>query len=96
MMARVVWDKDAIADLDEIWLFIAKGSPNAANRWIDLIEEKCEFLAAHSDVGEARPELGDHLRSFSVGSYVIYFVPNSNGIGVAPVLHGGRDVRAIF
>jgi toxin ParE1/3/4 len=93
---RVVWDRDAERDLDGIWDYIAKDSPNAANGVLRRIFATRELLASQPLMGQARPELGCDLRSLSVGSYVIYFRPQEIGIGVARVLHGAQDVDTQF
>ncbi len=46
--------------------------------------------------GIARPELAAGLRCYSVGNYVIYYRPAKDGIEVARVLHGARDVDRLF
>jgi toxin ParE1/3/4 len=89
---QVLWDFDAERDLDSIWDFIAADNPLAANGLIRKIFSTCDLLASVPGMGEARPELGQGLRSFSVGNYVIYFRSQENGIGVARVLHGAQDV----
>jgi toxin ParE1/3/4 len=95
-MARVLRTKRARADLLEIWLYIAKDSPVAADRLMDRIDAICNTLATQPLMGQARPELAPNLRSISVGNYVIYFRPLADGIEVERVLSGARDVDALF
>jgi len=52
-------------------------------------------------MGRAREELAASLRSFPFGRYVIFYVPFEDGIDVVGidvvrVLHGARDIDAIF
>ena len=48
-------------------------------------------------MGELRVEFATgRYRSFTVGNYVIYFVPASGGIRIARVLHGARDHNALL
>jgi toxin ParE1/3/4 len=58
--------------------------------------QKFKFLKEYPFVGEARPELAADLRSFSAGNYVIFFRPITDGIQVVRVLHGSRDIAAVF
>jgi hypothetical protein len=44
----------------------------------------------------ARPELAAELRSLPVGKYTIFYLPLSNGVQIVRVLHGARDIDAIF
>ena len=95
-MPKVLRAPLAEQDLDEIWDFVANHSAAAADRLIDTIAEKCHVLAGQPEMGQARPELAARVRSFSVGSYVIFFRPIEDGIEVARVVHGARDVDALF
>ena len=95
-MAEVLRRPDAEADLDEIWLYIAQDDPNAADRFLDLIEERCQLLAENPLMGRSRPELAPRLRSFPVRNYVIFYVPISNGIEIVRVASGFRDIDALF
>ncbi len=95
-MSRVTWDRDAEADLDDIWAAIAKDNAVAADRFIDTVGEKCRLLATHSQMGQLRPELAPNLRSFVVGNYVIFYRPTTDGIEVARVIHVARDVDTHF
>jgi hypothetical protein len=47
-------------------------------------------------MGRLRPELAPHLRSFPIGNYVIFYRLTQEGIEVARVLHGARDIDALF
>jgi toxin ParE1/3/4 len=40
--------------------------------------------------------LGRELRSVSVGNYLIFYRPVEGGIEIVPVLHGRRDIAALF
>jgi toxin ParE1/3/4 len=95
-MSRVTRDRAAQRDLDEIWDYIAQESVAAANRLIDMIVETCNRLALQSEMGRLRPELASNLRSFTVGNYVIFYRPTQDGIEVARMLHGARDIEALL
>ena len=47
-------------------------------------------------MGRPRGELAPRLRSFPVGPYVLFYRPTPNGIEVARVLHGARDIPSLF
>lgn len=63
---------------------------------VDSIHEKCQFLSRHPLASEARPALALGLRSSPVGNYVIFYRPIDDGTEVVRVLHGARDIPAIF
>ena len=75
--------------------YIARDKPLAAARWIETIEEKCDFIAAAPNFGENRPEYGDDIRSHVVGRYVIFFRALADGIEVVRVIAGDRDTRSL-
>ena len=81
-------------DLDSLWSFIAADSPGAANRQIDRIGEVFEMLTQHPLAGRLRSDLGQNLRSFPVGNYIIFHIPLSDGIEVVRVMHGRQDIDA--
>jgi len=93
---RVRISRDARSDLDEIWLFIARDSVEAANRFIDDLTSRLPLLAASPQMGLAREELGAGVRCHVFGRYVIYYREATPGIFVLRILHGARDVNRFF
>ena len=93
-MARVRVSRLAEDDLVEIWKYIADDNPLAATETLELIESKFHLLARHPDIGHDRPDLQRELQSYSIGSYVIFFLPSKQpkGIDVVRVLEGNRDI----
>jgi toxin ParE1/3/4 len=80
----------------ETWWYIVQDNPNAADRFLDRIEERCTALAEFPLMGTSRDELLPSLRSFAVGNYVVFYLPLDDGIEVVRVLHGMRDLDALF
>jgi len=78
-------------DLDSIWNFIAADDIQAADRQINRIGQVFQMLVENPLAGRERPELRKDLRSFPVGSYVVFYVPLSDGIEVARVMNGRQD-----
>ncbi len=95
-MSQYRLDEQAEQDLDEIWLTIAEDSPDAADRMIDRLTDSFMLLAGQPLMGRERPELVPNLRSFPVGSYVIFYRPAPDGVAIARVLHGSRDINTLF
>ena len=94
-MGKLVFAPSAIQDLSDIFDFIAGDKPNAAANWVDKIEAKCRLIATTPEFGEQRPEFGNGIRSSTVGRYVIFYRPAPDGIEVARVIPGDRDVRSL-
>lgn len=95
-MARVTRRPLAEADIFEIWDYIADDSMEAADRWVNQLDEKFQLIATQPMMGRAREELVPGLRSFPFRRYVFFYMPTGNGIDVVRVLHGTRDIDAAF
>ncbi len=95
-MPRLLKSPQAEIDLENIWLYIAQDSPKNADRFLDLIQEKCELIADFPSLGESCAELIDGLRSFPVGNYLIFYFPLENGVNIVRVMHGSRDMNTQF
>ena len=95
-MPRVLKRPQAEADLDDIWWYIAQDNPDAADRLLDAINERCNLLARFPLVGTSRDELLPSLRSVPMGSYLVFYLPLDDGIEVIRVLHGARDIDVFF
>jgi toxin ParE1/3/4 len=95
-MAVVHRSARAELDLLEIWGFIAKDDPRAADRQLDRIDAACTWLAGSPHGGPRRDDLSPGLRFYPVGNYLIFYTVGESGITVARVLHGARDYRQVF
>ena len=95
-MPQVALRPLAETDILEIWDYIADDSLAAADRWVDRLDEQFRLLAAQPMMGRARDELAPGVRSFPFGRYVVFYVPLDDGIDVVRVLHGARDIDAVF
>jgi len=88
----------AEADL-EIWLHVALESVSfdLATRLVDSIAEQCFLLGRHPFLGRARDDdFGAGSRSFSVDEYVIVYCVENDEVLILRVVHGRRDLRALF
>lgn len=95
-MPRVTRRPQAVEDVLEIWDHIAEDSLTAADRWVDVLDEKLQLWATQPLMGRARDDLMDGLRSFLYGRYVVFYSPLPDGLDVVRVLHGARDIDAMF
>ena len=97
-MARVLRTDQARDDLKAIGRYIAEQSQSRdiALRFLDRIDERCQIHATQPLMGEARPDLAEDLRCFPVSDYVVFYRPLSDGILVLTVIHGARDIPAVF
>jgi toxin ParE1/3/4 len=52
------------------------------------------MLVQNPLAGRERSELQKHLRSFPVGSYIVFYVPLPDGIEIVRVMNGRQDIGA--
>ncbi len=95
-MSRLRFSRRAQHDLDGIADYIKERDPAAAERWVDLIEARCRLLAEQPRLGRRRDGLRRDLRSLAVGNYLIFYRRTRGGIEIVRVLHGKRDLAALF
>lgn len=92
----------ASLDLDELAERIAQNQPRSALRFLQAAQAAFEFLDRMPEAGGAcqfRNPAAAGLRAWPVRGFkthVIFYRPTSTGIEVVRVLHGARDVEAIF
>ena len=82
-MSSYRYSADANNDIEEISLYLLDLNPIAANKFLDSLEDICLLL-------------GQGLRSFPVGNYLLFYRPAPDGIDVARVIYGGRDLPEAF
>jgi len=79
-------------DVTSIWNYIAGDSAKAADALLIASKRPSTCWAQNPFAGHARDELMASLRSFPVASYIIFYVPVSDGIEVVRVMSGYRDI----
>jgi antitoxin ParD1/3/4 len=95
-MSGFVLHPDALADLEEIWEFIATDSLEAADRVLEEIYEAIRALGAFPQVGHIRSDLtGRPLRFHPVRDFLLAYAPDEKPLVVLAVLHGRRNPRVI-
>ena len=96
-MPRIRFTASAEADLLELWLTIAEENLPAADKSLDSIQATVAQLGRQPEMGKSRPELADGLRSIPTRTpYIIFYLPDTDGLLVVRVLHYARDIDADF
>lgn len=80
-------------DLIEIWTYITQDNPLAANRLLDMLDEKSRELADNPSLGVERPDIAPAVRSRRVGSYLILYRECDGGAEVVRYAHGARRLQ---
>ncbi len=96
MMPRILRTRESRADYDEIWDFIALHDIAAADRLIRKLDATLSVIASAPNMGRSVEALAANLRSFPLGSYLIFYRPIEGGIQLIRVLHGARDATPEF
>src|SRR6266404_5248875 len=91
---------DAVADLFEIWSYIASDNIEAADRVESAVYDACCFLALAPLSGQVRKHFTNHLVRFwtvqSFPNYIIVYRPETQPLQIIRILHGKRDIRRIL
>lgn len=89
----------AAADLRDIWCYIAveRQSPEAADQFIDRLNDQLLLLSQFSHIGRRRDDLRLGYRSFRVGQYIIFYrILEAGEVEIMRVLHGKRDLTDLL
>ncbi len=96
-MPRIRFTLSAETDLLELWVTIAEENLTAADETLDVIQATAMILGAQPEMGRARPELAEGLRSLPTCTpYLIFYLPDDDGLLVVRVLHHARDIDAEY
>jgi toxin ParE1/3/4 len=90
---------EAEADLDDIWLYVAKdsGSLEIADRLVDSLTDRFWLLGRYPYMGRKRDEdLRPGLRSFTVGAYQIIYRIEDEDLLILRVIRGNRNLQALL
>lgn len=96
MSVKVEYQPAAESDLDDIWLTIALNNPVAADRVIDAIHDRAKLLSDFPELGPERPDIAPDLRVLVEGSYLILYRFTETSVEIVRVVHGARDMTALF
>jgi toxin ParE1/3/4 len=83
-------------DLDDIWLRVALDNPAAADGLIDRIVARCRDLAAHPQLGTARPEIATDARMLVMDDYIILYRVIGTDTEIVRIVHGARRLEGLF
>lgn len=86
----------ALADVGEVWDYIAEDDIDAADQFIERLYVEFDMLARHPRAGRERPDLQPGLRTFPIGRYVVVYRERAERVEVVRVLSAYRDLGAIF
>ena len=97
------YHRRAHADVEAIWHYIAQGNVQAADRYLDGLQETALRYAVHPGMGRLEPQLAERLavplgvtlRSFVYRNHRSYYIPEDTGIFILRILDTRRDIDHI-
>ncbi len=103
--SRLQFTFQACTDLNNIWETIAMpddrfGSSNtehlsAAGGFVDQLEQVCQLLTLHPELGPPRHELQDGIRSLLFQRYVVFYRSRGNCVEILRIIRAAREVDAV-
>ena len=93
---RLTFTPLAEQDLETIADYIAADNPARALSFVRELRTQCKRIAINPPGYCLRPELGENIRSYAHGHYVIFFETTPDAVHIVRILHGARDIQAIF
>jgi toxin ParE1/3/4 len=102
MPLQVTKTPQAWRDVVELASFIAEDNLDAAERFLDAVEQTFALLASMPMMGrmcEFESPQAQGLRMWRIRGferYLVFYRPIDKGINVVRVLHGSRDIERLF
>ncbi len=102
MKPRLIIRPAAVDDLEEIAVWLGTESPAASARFLENCLADFHQLAAMPLLGRSRPfsnPKARNIRSWIVSGFpnhLIFYRPVEDGVEILHVLHGARDIDALF
>ncbi len=93
-MARVVISPEAVAEIQDIWFYIALDSGAAADRVRAAIDHRIRPLAEFPLMGPERDDIGQGVRMLVEGRYLILYAYDEarDLVEVVSVVDGARNL----
>ena len=92
-MGSVLYSPLAREDLLDIWVWIARDNPAAADRVWERLTQHAQRLATYPELGMARPDIGDDARSLTVERWLILYRVHADAVEIVRVMDAARDIR---
>lgn len=97
MTAALVYSRRALADLDDIFDFIASDNPRRARSYVHEIQAACQDLRRMPMKGIGRPDLGPGIRVLPLWRrIVIVYATTSDRTEILRIFSAGQDYEAIM
>jgi plasmid stabilization system protein ParE len=97
-VAKIIWTKPALDDLKSIFEYVARDSPDRAEKLaLELLDAPEMRLEKFPDSGSPITELADfEVREIYHKSYRILYVHQHGGCLIVACIHGSRDMLKVL
>jgi plasmid stabilization system protein ParE len=99
-MSEYRFTPQAVADLFDIWSFIADDNPSAADKVEQAIFRACDFLSDSPLAGRTRRDLTSRPLRFWVvqpySHYLVVYNPEKQPLQIIRILHTSRDLPSML
>lgn len=95
-MSRIIVTPSATRDLSAITDWISQQSLDGALKFYGDVDQVLQLLSNYPLMGQEVPEFELGLRRHTMGSYLLFYRPLSDGIELIRVLHGSREIERLF
>jgi len=86
----------AVEDIEQICDFIAETNIRFSSQLFDTIRQKCKLVANFPNIGKNYDWIDSNLCGFIIHDYIVFYYPVENGIKIARIIHGKRDLKLSF
>lgn len=93
---RLTFTPLAEQDLEAIADYIAVDNSVRALSFVRELRAQCQRIVLNPPGYRLRQELGEGIRSCAHGNYVIFFESDPDAVLIVRILHGARDIPAVF
>ena len=87
----LIWAPSAIADTNDIWLYIAQDNPDAANRTLERLEDAGGRLLRFPRSGRIGQIAGTRELVVWRTPYILVYRIRGHDVEIAHVVHGARQ-----
>ena len=94
-MGTYSFSEEALVDLEDIYQAMSEYSPNFAILFFEKVREKCRQFSQFPHMGKNYAHIKANLRGFIIDDYVILYFPRTDGIDVARIIYGYRDLASL-
>jgi toxin ParE1/3/4 len=96
MVRRIEPSREALADFDAIYDYIAKENPRAAARLLRSLDRAIQRLVEQPKLGRVYRHGNHRLRLLIHGSYLVFYRERPGVISLVRVLDGRRNIADIL